>query len=136
MLPLPVRMSHSKKLFPGGWKSPSNNDTIVNIMTTGKFNEYTFNNDKAKQQLLSSALRKRLEVTKKNKKTTRISMCTGTYKDVIFSLLDEWSNQDLTGGGVQIKSSPGMISVDLCFKGKKLTASLPYKPDWSTIYLQ
>ena len=112
-------------------------------MTTGKTNDYTLNNDKAKQQLLSSALRKRLEVTKQTKKTTKFSLCTGTYKEVIFPLLDEWSNHDLTKGGVQIKSPLGMevelitvrhdtestakntqAVVDLCFNGKRIKLHL------------
>ena len=143
MLPVPVRMDYSKKFLPGGRTSTSDNDTIVNIMTTGKINDYALNNDKAKQQLLSSALRKRIESTKQTKKSTKFSMCTGTYKEVIFPLLNEWSNHDLTRGGVQIGSSPRMEAqlmsvrhdtestakntqavVDLCYKGKKVKLHL------------
>ena len=109
MSPLPLRMNQTEKLLPGGWKRASDNNTIVNFMTAGKINDYTLNNDKAKQQLLSSALRKRFEITKQTKKTTKFSMCTGTYKEVIFPLPDEWSNHDLTKGGVKIKSSLGWM---------------------------
>ena len=116
---------------------------IVNIMTTGKINDYTLNSDKAKQQLLSSSKRAHLQVTIQTKKTTKFSLCAGTYKEVIFPLLDEWSSHDLSKGGVQIKSSPRMevqltlvrhdtestskntqTVVDLCFKGKKVKLHL------------
>jgi hypothetical protein len=116
---------------------------IVNIMTSGKINDYTLNSDKAKQQLLSSSKRTHLQVTNQTKKTTKFSLCAGTYKEVIFPLLDEWSSHDLSKGGVQIKSSPRMevqltlvrhdtestskntqTVVDLCFKGKKVKLHL------------
>ena len=82
-----------------------NYDNVVNLMTTGNMTDYILNDDKAKQQLLSNALRTSIEAMKQTKSTTKFAMCTGTYKEVIFPLLDKWSSQDLTAGGVRLNSA-------------------------------
>ena len=47
-------------------------------MNVGKMCDYLLNDDKAKKQLLNSAKRTSFEVTNKTKKSTKISVCSGT----------------------------------------------------------
>ena len=93
-------------ILPKGWKT--SNDAIVHSMTTGKITNYVLNDSKAKTQLLSSAKRPNVNVTKQTKTSTKFSLCTGTYKEVIFPMLDEWSKVDLSRGGVKLNSANQM----------------------------
>ena len=86
----------------------ASNDVVLRYMNMGKLCDYFLNDDKAKKQLLSSAKRTNLKVTKKTKKSTKISVCTGTYKEVVYPLLDKWSSLDLTAGGALLEPSPRM----------------------------
>ena len=90
--------------MPNGWKV--SNDNIVHTMTTGKLNNYVLNDDKSKQQLLTSAKRQNVELGKLTKTSTKFDLCAGTYKETIFPLLNEWSKVDLTKGGVRLNSAP------------------------------
>ena len=99
-------MTAPYKNIPSGGISRKGCDTIIlSYMNTGKMCDYLLNDDKAKKQLLNSAKRTNLEVTKRTKKSTKISVCAGTYKEVIYPLLDEWSSLDLTAGGAPLESA-------------------------------
>ena len=86
----------------------ASNDAVLRYMNMGKMCDYFLNDDKAKKQLLNSAKRTNLTVTKKTKKSTKISVCTGTYKEVVYPMLDKWSSLDLTAGGALLDPSPRM----------------------------
>ena len=89
---------------PKGWTV--SNDTIVHTMTTGKLNNYVLNDDKAKQQLLTSAKRQNVELGKQTKTSTKFDLCAGTYKETIFPVLSEWAKADLAMSGVRLNAAP------------------------------
>ena len=74
-------------------------------MTTGKITNYILNDDKAKKQLLDSAKRQNVVLTKQTKTSTKFEMCTGTYKEVLFPVLNEWCKVDFSKGGVRLNTS-------------------------------
>jgi hypothetical protein len=102
-------MTTTVQTVPRGWidGTESSNTAILSYMNTGKVCDYLLNDDKAKKQLLNSAKRTCIKMTKKTKKSTKISVCTGTYKEVVYPLLDEWSSLDMMNGAL-LKSAPGM----------------------------
>ena len=88
----------------------NSNDNIVATMTTGKVTDYILNDDKAKKQLLKSDKRQKVEFSKQTKTSTKFAMCTGTYKEVIFPVIEEWSRAVSENVCVRLNSSPGWIS--------------------------
>ena len=102
-------MTPTENIPSGGISRRKGSDSVVlSYMNTGKMCDYLLNDDKAKKQLLNSAKRSNMEVTKKTKKSTKISVCAGTYKEVLYPLLDDWSSLDLTVGGALLESAPQM----------------------------
>ena len=94
---------------PKGWTV--SNDNIVHTMTTGKLNNYVLNDDKAKQQLLTSAKRQNIELGKQTKTSTKFDLCAGTYKETIFPMLNEWAKVDMTNGGVRLMLPPNWMFI-------------------------
>ena len=64
-------------------QTPNNDTVILRYMNTGKICNYLLNDDKAKKKLLNSAKINTIKMTKKTKKSTKISVSAGTYKEVV-----------------------------------------------------
>ena len=64
---------------------------IMALVSSGKIHPYILNNQKMKKELLKNAMHDPLNETNIKKETTKVELGTGAYKEVVFPLLEYWT---------------------------------------------
>ena len=67
------------------------NIAIFETVSTGKIHPYILNNVKAKKELVTNAKLSPINKPTIKPNTTKVQLSTGAYKEVVFPLLDSWS---------------------------------------------
>ena len=80
---------------------------IYETVSTGKIHLYILNNVKAKKELVAKAKLDPVNKPTIKPNNTQVRLSTGAYKEVVFSLLDSWS-QALKGDSPELSDLEGI----------------------------
>ena len=83
---------------------------IYETVSTGKIYPYILNNVKAKKELVANAKLDPVDKPTTKPNTTQVQLSTGAYKEVVFPLLDSWS-QALRGDNPELSDQVTLLKV-------------------------
>jgi hypothetical protein len=79
---------------------------IFNTVKTGIIHPYIMNNDTAKTTIVKNARKDPVDIFNVTKSTTKIHLSSGAYKEIIFPLLDHWTQVLQDGLQHRLVSTP------------------------------